>query len=88
MEAIQLVTFLLKYKMFSVIFLIHPCLSCDFFNCEDSSRVIPSSFVNDDFCDCPDGSDERKTSACPSAVFQCPGIEIPSSRVKDGICGS
>ena len=26
--------------------------------CLDGSKQIPWDFVNDDFCDCPDGSDE------------------------------
>jgi len=57
--------------------------------------------VNDDFCDCADGSDERGTAACAHlsaspaadapATFYClnPGYissAIPSSRVNDGIC--
>lgn len=31
------------------------------FSCLDGSKLIPFSMVNDDYCDCPDGSDEVKT---------------------------
>lgn len=61
------------------------------FSCIDGSSVIPFTFVNDDYCDCADGSDEPGTSACANAVFHClnPGyvsVDIPSSRVNDNIC--
>ncbi|KAJ7229083.1 glucosidase II beta subunit-like-domain-containing protein [Mycena pura] len=59
--------------------------------CLDSSKEIPWDFVNDDSCDCPDGSDEPGTSACPNSTFYCQnvghiGATIPSSRVNDGLC--
>ncbi|GIX89406.1 glucosidase 2 subunit beta [Caerostris extrusa] len=61
------------------------------FNCIDGSNTIPFSFVNDDYCDCEDGSDEPGTSACSNAFFHCINsghisLDIPSSRVNDNIC--
>lgn len=63
-----------------------------FFHClNDSSIRIPFNRVNDDYCDCPDGSDEPGTSACANGRFYCrnlgfKGSYIPSSWVDDGIC--
>ncbi|KAF9268338.1 hypothetical protein L218DRAFT_954698 [Marasmius fiardii PR-910] len=61
--------------------------------CLDGSREIPWDFVNDDSCDCPDGSDEPGTSACANknSSFYCHnvghiGAMIRSSRVNDGLC--
>ncbi|GFT13350.1 glucosidase 2 subunit beta [Nephila pilipes] len=61
------------------------------FQCFDGSNAIPFFFVNDDFCDCEDGSDEPGTSACSNAFFHCINsgyisLNIPSSRVNDYIC--
>ncbi|EKM59554.1 uncharacterized protein PHACADRAFT_250133 [Phanerochaete carnosa HHB-10118-sp] len=61
--------------------------------CLDGSKEIAWSAVNDDFCDCLDGSDEPGTGACPNTSFYCTneghiGAFIPSSRVNDGLCES
>ncbi|KAF8035364.1 hypothetical protein BT93_C1404 [Corymbia citriodora subsp. variegata] len=59
--------------------------------CKDGSRKFTTAQLNDDFCDCPDGTDEPGTSACPNGKFYCRNaghvpVIIFSSRVNDGIC--
>ena len=62
------------------------------FSCFDGSAVLPADAVNDDFCDCADGSDEPGTPACAGVgLFYCRNAEsipklIYSSHVADGIC--
>jgi len=61
------------------------------FKCLDGSGSIPISFVNDDYCDCRDASDEPGTAACPHGRFYCSNDGylqrlIPSAWVNDGQC--
>ncbi|XP_060174075.1 glucosidase 2 subunit beta isoform X1 [Lycium barbarum] len=66
-------------------------LSLGAIKCKDGSKKFTKDQLNDDFCDCLDGSDEPGTSACPSGKFYCKNaghvpLSIYSSRVNDGIC--
>ncbi|KAJ0703149.1 putative mannose-6-phosphate receptor binding domain superfamily, glucosidase II beta subunit [Helianthus annuus] len=59
--------------------------------CRDGSNSFTKAQLNDDFCDCTDGTDEPGTSACPSGKFYCRNaghspLSVFSSRVNDGIC--
>ncbi|XP_069737601.1 glucosidase 2 subunit beta isoform X2 [Phaenicophaeus curvirostris] len=61
------------------------------FTCLDGSASLPFARVNDDFCDCPDGSDEPGTPACPNGRFHCTNAgfrprTIPAAHVNDGVC--
>ncbi|CAM9436837.1 unnamed protein product, partial [Ectocarpus fasciculatus] len=62
-------------------------------HCDNQSRSVSLADVNDNFCDCLDGTDEPGTSACSSsgARFTCSNagfraFVIPTSRVDDGVC--
>ena len=64
-------------------------------SCDGGARRVPKAQVNDDFCDCKDGSDDPGTAACATSPagrsFFCGnrGFEsatVFSSRVNDGVC--
>ena len=64
------------------------------FSCDDGGRHIAFARVNDDYCDCADGSDEPGTSACAGrgdAGFYCVNAgaapkRVSATRVDDGVC--
>ncbi|CAN6994586.1 unnamed protein product [Brassica rapa subsp. trilocularis] len=63
----------------------------DIIRCKDGSKSFPRDRLNDNFCDCLDGTDEPGTSACPNGKFYCRNIGsspkfVYSSRVNDRIC--
>ncbi|KAA8550929.1 hypothetical protein F0562_002613 [Nyssa sinensis] len=65
--------------------------SSDSIKCRDGSNKFTKSRLNDDFCDCLDGTDEPGTSACPNGKFYCRNaghvpLSLYSSQVNDGIC--
>ncbi|KAF2398454.1 hypothetical protein EJ06DRAFT_532202 [Trichodelitschia bisporula] len=77
--------------------------SPDTFTCIQAPHItLPRSRVNDDYCDCPDGSDEPGTAACASlaasdaGALALPGFYcknkghqpsyIPFTYVNDGVC--
>ncbi|KAL5864773.1 hypothetical protein ACOSQ3_002287 [Xanthoceras sorbifolium] len=74
---------------------IHPLdekyFSAEIIKCKDGSKSFTRDRLNDNFCDCIDGTDEPGTSACPAAKFYCRNVGstpqfIFSSRVNDRIC--
>ncbi|KAJ8614252.1 hypothetical protein CTAYLR_001102 [Chrysophaeum taylorii] len=62
--------------------------------CDEGWTVVREAWINDDFCDCKDGSDEAATAACAGvggSSFLCENVghearRIPTSRVRDGVC--
>ena len=61
------------------------------FTCDEGVTTLDTDRVNDDYCDCADGTDEPGTSACSNGSFHCSNRgaqseSIPSSRVNDGVC--
>ncbi|KAF8087450.1 hypothetical protein N665_0585s0028 [Sinapis alba] len=74
---------------------VHPLdekyFSSEIIRCKDGSKSFPRDRLNDNFCDCLDGTDEPGTSACPNGRFYCRNIGsspkfVYSSRVNDRIC--
>ncbi|XP_071735808.1 glucosidase 2 subunit beta [Rutidosis leptorrhynchoides] len=74
---------------------IHPLdekyFASEVINCKDGSNSFTRDRLNDEFCDCVDGTDEPGTSACPRAKFYCENAGssprfLFSSRVNDQIC--
>ena len=69
------------------------CMSSDSHTC--GGLVLPKEMVNDDYCDCADGSDEPRTSACAGLeqrlTYWCEneghkGKMISQTQINDGIC--
>ncbi|KAG7397667.1 hypothetical protein PHYBOEH_000353 [Phytophthora boehmeriae] len=63
------------------------------FSCDEGRQHLDLNRLNDNYCDCDDGSDEPGTSACShtNAVFHCVNSgffpsDLPTSHVNDGIC--
>ena len=61
------------------------------FVCAGGAVVLPLAAVNDDSCDCADGSDEPHTAACARGHFVCANAgylpqRLPSAFVNDGVC--
>ncbi|KAE8694350.1 hypothetical protein F3Y22_tig00110783pilonHSYRG00047 [Hibiscus syriacus] len=74
---------------------IHPLdakyFAAEVIKCKDGSKSFTRDRLNDNFCDCFDGTDEPGTSACPAGKFYCRNVgSIPrfifSSRVNDRFC--
>eukprot|EP01102_Stenamoeba_stenopodia_P009216 TRINITY_DN2714_c0_g1_i4.p1 TRINITY_DN2714_c0_g1~~TRINITY_DN2714_c0_g1_i4.p1 ORF type:complete len:194 (+),score=23.75 TRINITY_DN2714_c0_g1_i4:57-584(+) len=57
------------------------------FNARREAITISKDRINDDYCDCADGTDEPGTSACLLGRFYCDAENkyVPSSMVNDGI---
>jgi len=62
--------------------------------CDGGKKILKLHYINDDYCDCDDGSDEPGTAACAgrNAVFYCKNaghiaVSIPTGWVDDGHCG-
>ena len=57
------------------------------FKCDNGGKILKQKQINDDYCDCADGTDEPGTSACDNGRFWCEntghvGQFVFSSRVQ------
>lgn len=58
------------------------CIRLDRFACVDGSTVIPWSRINDDYCDCEDGSDEPGLSLLAACcLVRCAEVREGMDRV-------
>ena len=61
------------------------------FSCDNQNKILSLEKLNDNYCDCEDGSDENQTNACINGKYYCrnylffPKI-ISTSKLNDGIC--
>ncbi|XP_019449053.1 PREDICTED: glucosidase 2 subunit beta [Lupinus angustifolius] len=65
--------------------------SSEVIKCKDGSKSFSRDHLNDNFCDCPDGTDEPGTPACPAGKFYCRNLGskpqfIFSSHINDNFC--
>ena len=61
------------------------------FSCDNGKKILSFEKLNDNYCDCEDGSDENKTNACINGKFYCKNYlyfpkVISTSKINDGIC--
>lgn len=87
--------FLITYSSASPILGIHPLdekyYASQAIKCKDGSKFFNKARINDNFCDCIDGTDEPGTSACPAGKFYCKNVGstpkfLFSSQVNDHFC--
>ncbi|KAJ6383572.1 hypothetical protein OIU78_026960 [Salix suchowensis] len=92
---ISLYFLVLSVHSFSPLLGIHPLdekyFGSQVIKCKDDSKSFSRDRLNDNFCDCLDGTDEPGTSACPRGKFYCRNYGstpkfVFSSRVNDQIC--
>ena len=75
-----------------VLVLVAQCAkTAEVFECDGGAVRLPASAVDDDYCDCADGSDEPHTAACSRGHFVCANAgylpqRVPSAFVNDGVC--
>ena len=78
-------------KLIYIVFILQFIINTFAFKCPNTEITIPEEYVNDGYCDCPDGADEWKTGACDGSSFTCRNEgyfmkNIPSEKYRDNIC--